>query len=166
MATLTSTFRINALPAAELERIRRAGEDDFGNPVEPRTVGDDDAGSPLRCCLRRARPGERMALIAYRPAGGAGAYAEVGPVFIHAETCAGYQEVSRYPEEYRGRQQVLRAYDERGRIAGAVLTDGAGAERVIDSLLARPDVVMLQSRNVLYGCYMFSVTRLRHSRHA
>ena len=30
--------------------------DDAGRPAVPRT--DDEGGAPLRCCLRRSRPGE------------------------------------------------------------------------------------------------------------
>jgi hypothetical protein len=42
------------------------------------TVQADNGGSPVRCCLRETRPGERVMLIAYTPPGTAGAYAERG----------------------------------------------------------------------------------------
>ena len=153
----TSTgFRVAAIAADELERIRARGVDDYGNTVEPFTA--TDGGAPLRCCLRDAEAGERIALIAYRPASIGGPYAEVGPVFVHAEACAGYADVDRYPEGFRGRNQLLRAYDAQGRQVENVVVDSAAAERAITGLLARPDVAFLHSRNVLAGCYMFSVT--------
>src|SRR5581483_1246012 len=68
------SFQILAIPPAELDGIRAAGRDVAGNGYRP-TV-DRAGGSPLRCCLRLTRPGEQVALIAYRPAGTAGAYAE------------------------------------------------------------------------------------------
>ncbi len=148
-------FRVEAIPADDLERVRARGVDDFGNTVEP--FADTTGGAPLRCCLRDARPGERIALIAYRPAAVGGPYAEVGPVFVHAEACAGYAETDRYPEGFRGRNQLLRAYDARGRQVENVVVDAAAAERAIAGLLQRPDVAYLHSRNVLAGCYMFAV---------
>ena len=76
---------------------------------------------------------------------------------MHAGACAGYADDDRYPEGFRGRNQLLRAYDARGRQVENVVVDGAAAERAITGLLARPDVAFLHSRNVLAGCYMFTV---------
>jgi len=149
------SFRIAALPADDLERIRAHGEDDFGHPLEP--FAADSGGMPLRCCLRDATPGEQVALIAYRPSPVPGPYAEVGPVFVHAQPCPGYADIDRYPEGYRGRSQLLRAYDEGGRQVENVVVDGSAAERAITDLLRRPGVAFLHSRNVLAGCYMFAV---------
>ena len=150
------SFRIAAIAADELERVRARGVDDFGNAFAPFTT--TEPGAPLRCCLRDAEAGERIALIAYRPSPVPGPYAEVGPVFVHAEACGGYTDEERYPEGFRGRNQLLRAYDDQGRQVENVIVDGAAAERGIAALLERPDVAFLHSRNVLAGCYMFCVT--------
>jgi len=152
---MSTGFRVAALPADDLERIRARGVDDFGNVLEPETV--TGAGTPLRCCLREAEPGERVVLLAYRPATVAGPYAEVGPVFVHAQACPGYADEDRYPEGFRARNQLLRAYDARGRQVENVIVDGPVAERGIADLLGRPGVAYLHSRNVLAGCYMFAV---------
>jgi len=145
-----------AIPAEELDAIRAAGQDEAGNPLEVRVL--EVGGSPLRCCLREARAGERVYLIAYTPPGTAGAYAERGPVFIHAERCAGYLTPGQYPPGLAYRQQVVRAYDQLGRIAdGVLVADGQHAQAVIAELLARPDVELVHLRNVGYGCYNFAV---------
>jgi hypothetical protein len=121
-------------------------------------VQADSGGSPARCCLRETRPGERVVLIAYTPPGTAGAYAERGPVFVHADPCEGYPTPRRYPPGLRHRMQVVRAYDRQGRIADGVLAaDGLQAEAVIAEMLARPDVELVHLRNVGYGCYNFAV---------
>jgi hypothetical protein len=54
---------------------------------------------------------------AYTPPGTRGAYAERGPVFIHALACDGYLTPDRYPPALSHRQQVVRAYDADGQIA-------------------------------------------------
>src|SRR6185437_11759683 len=141
-------FVIDAIPAERLEQMRRDGIDDAGDPFAP-FVNPDPDGAPLRCCLRDARTGERLALIAYRPDGTAGAYREVGPVYVHAERCPGYSEPDAYPAEFRHRPQVLRGYDDGGRIIDAVLVEGDQAEAGIDRLLANPAVATVHSRNVL-----------------
>lgn len=152
-----STFHVSALPADDLDRIRARGTDDFGNPVVV-TVNTDEGGAPLRCCLQEAAVGERVALIAYRPSTLGGAYAEVGPVFVHADPCPGWSG-SGYPDSYRHRRQLLRAYDAAGRAIDNIIVEPGHAEVGIDALLARPEVAFLHSRNVLAGCWMFAVRR-------
>ena len=144
------------IPPAKLQEIRAAGTDEAGNRLA--VQADPAGGSPLRCCLRESAPGERLLLIAYTPPGTGGAYAERGPVFIHAEPCEGYLTPDQYPPALSHRQQVVRAYDQDGRIADGVLaSDGEQAMTVIRALLARPDVTVVHLRNVGYGCYNFAV---------
>jgi Protein of unknown function (DUF1203) len=151
-------FEYVAIPAAELDAIRVAGRDEAGSELTAQT--DEEGGSPLRCCLRTAMPGESMLLIAYTPPGTAGAYAERGPVFIHAERCDGYLTPDTYPPDLSNRQQVVRAYDNQGRIAtGVLVADGTHAEKAIAELLDRPDVDLVHLRNVGYGCYNFAVQK-------
>ena len=124
-----------------------------------RTFVDDEGGAPLRCCLRDSRPGERIALVAVTPDGPQGAYRETGPVFLHADGCAGTSDTG-YPEEFRRRTQVFRAYDHTGAIVGgSVVPPGTGQEAVAGGLLADPDVAFLQTRNVVHGCYMLTIRR-------
>jgi hypothetical protein len=161
MSTATdTTFRVQALPAHDLARIRAAGVDDFGHPLRV-SVTDEEPGTPLRCCLREAHVGERVALISWRPLHEAldSVYAEVGPVFVHADACPGYHEEGRYPEGFRHRVQVLRSYSASGDMLDAVMTEGATAEKAITGLFTNPDAVVVHSRNVTAGCYMFAVYR-------
>ncbi len=146
------------IPQGRLQEIRAAGVDEAGNPLTVRT--DPEGGSPLRCCLRESAPGEQVLLIAYTPPGTQGAYAERGPVFIHAQPCGGYLTPGQYPPALSHRQQAVRAYDRHGQITGGVLaSNGEHAMTVIAALLARPDVALVHLRNVGYGCYNFAVRR-------
>jgi hypothetical protein len=152
----TGGFFYQAITADELDALRAAARDEAGNPLDVRI--DQDGGAPLRCCLRETRPGERLLLITYTPPGTAGAYAERGPVFVHAERCDGYLTPHEYPPEFAHRSQVVRAYDGLGRIVGGVLAgDGRQAQAVISELLARPEVELVHLRNVGYGCYNCAV---------
>jgi hypothetical protein len=152
-------FRIFPLDPGELDRIRAAGVDDFGNPFIVRVSEGGNGGEPLRCCLREATPGERIALIAWRPAPVGGPYAEVGPVFVHADRCEGYMRADAYPEGFRHRRLLLRAYDVAGCQVDNVIEEGHEMETAISRLFGRREVAYLHTRNVLAGCYMFTVGR-------
>lgn len=119
-------------------------------------------GEPLRCCLRDATEGETLLLFNYEPPlpGTNSPYQEKGAVFTHAAACDGPSSVTTYPQDWVGRKQALRAYDERGWIHPSThVHDGSDPEAAIASVLANPDVVEVHSRNLAYGCYMFRVTR-------
>jgi hypothetical protein len=120
---------------------------------------DREGGAPLRCCLRDSRPGERIALIAATPEGPRGAYRETGPVFVHADPCSGPAHPG-YPDDFRRRAQVFRAYDWTGAIAGgAVIPAGEGQEEAARQLLRDPSIAFVQTRNVVHGCYMLTIRR-------
>jgi hypothetical protein len=162
MTTTAIPFLIEAISAEVLAGVRASGADVSGNPVEHLVA---EGGEPLRCCLRDAESGERAILFGYEPPIcsppiPASPYREIGAVFAHAERCAGPVPRQGYPPDWRGRPQVLRAYDRRGWIHDATrVHDGDDPVAVIAEMLADPDVVRIHSRNVAWGCYMFAVTR-------
>jgi hypothetical protein len=126
---------------------------------EVRVRIDDEGGAPLRCCLRDSRPGERIALVAVSPEGPRGAYRETGPVFVHADPCPGPRQAG-YPEDFRRRPQVFRAYDWAGSITGGtVVAAGTGQEDAARELLSDPRVAFVQARNVVFGCYLLTIRR-------
>ncbi|MFE9693573.1 DUF1203 domain-containing protein [Micromonospora sp. NPDC005806] len=152
----TTGYLIRPVPPPVLAEVRRTGRDACGQPLERCCA---EGGEPLRCCLRDATPGEPLLLFGYAPPIPAGPYREVGPIFAHAVDCPGRADVTGYPADWRGRPQVLRAYDRRGRIVGGRRHDGGDPEAVIAELFADPAVDRLHSRNVVYGCFMFAVVR-------
>ncbi|KKJ94215.1 DUF1203 domain-containing protein [Micromonospora sp. HK10] len=156
MTTTRTRYLIRPLPAPLLAGVRRSGLDAAGQPVERRRA---EGGEPLRCCLRDATPGEPLLLFGYAPPIPPGPYRELGPVFAHDADCPGPAAPGGYPADWRGRPQVLRAYDGAGRIVGGRQHDGDDPEAVLAELLADPVVAQLHSRNVVYGCFMFAVVR-------
>lgn len=137
--------------------------DDAGRPAVPRT--DDEGGAPLRCCLRRSRPGERVALVSYAPlrrwaaetGADPGAYDEQGPVFIHAEECAG-PEGAELP--FTNAHRTLRRYSADGRILGGRLV-GAPEDfgPALTEAFTDPEVALVHVRAVEYGCFLYEVRR-------
>ncbi len=157
-----TTYEVRPIDPADLDRLRRT--DDAGRATRPYTA--TEGGSPLRCCLRRIKAGEEIALVSYAPLArrvaetGAdpGAYAELGPVFIHAEDCGGPDRPG-YPEVLHG-LRVLRSYNAEGHITGGrlVQTD-ATIDTVVAEQLADPDVAVIHVRAADYGCFLFELRR-------
>jgi hypothetical protein len=162
-----------ALPIhpAALKELRDT--DDAGRPCVPYIATESDAGSPLRCCLRPIRTGDRIALVSYAPLhrwaaetwAKPGAYDEQGPVFIHAEECEGPDAGSdEYPFSRPGALRTLRRYNAEGHIVGGRLLEiPETAADTFDSALAEafadPEVALVHIRAVEYGCFQFEVRR-------
>ena len=163
MSTQTATFAVRPIDPAVTGQLRIL--DDAGRV--PEAVVDADGGSPLRCCLRVSRQGERLLLASYAPlrrwalAVGVDpvAYDELGPVFVHAEPCPGAAD-DGWPSELRGTPRVLRAYGGNGRILdGRVLTGDDDPEPVVDELFADERVAFVHARALLFGCFTFAIER-------
>jgi len=84
--------------------------------------------------------GERIAVIAHSPFPWTGPYAEVGPVFVHAEECGGYAGGDRWPAAYRHRPQVLRAYGSGHSIRSARVAGPAEVDTALDELVGDDEV--------------------------
>ncbi|MFJ9179719.1 DUF1203 domain-containing protein [Streptomyces sp. NPDC102360] len=164
--------RYTALPIDPTVLKELRDVDDAGRPCAPYTATAADAGSPLRCCLRPIREGERIALVSYAPlrrwaaetGATPGAYDEQGPVFLHADVCGGYVPGARYPFDRSGARRTVRRYDARGRIVGGDLLEipadaTAGFDAAFDEAFADPLVVQAHVRALEYGCYHFAVHR-------
>jgi Protein of unknown function (DUF1203) len=151
------TFRYLPLDEGLAQRVRTTLRDEHGNALEIWT--SDDHGNPCRSCLRVTPRGSRLILFAHRPFTTDGPYAEIGPIFVHADACAPYAQTDRFPDDFRGRRLTLRAYDPRGHIHDATLADGVDAERVLERFFDSDDIAEVHVRNPAWGCYDFRVVR-------
>lgn len=140
----------------ELRRVLARGIDHGDNPVEPYI--DDVGGWPLRCCLEFSEVGDRMALVSWAPMDWKGVYAETGPVFVHAEPCAGPEHADRLPAQLDAQPMVLRPYTRDNRIAYDYVEhapQGGSLTELVADLLELDDVAFVHGRNVRGGCYSF-----------
>jgi len=152
---MNTELKYVSMPPAELERIRCNGHDDFGNAVVSRISG---GGEPLRCCLTIAPAGELIALVSHRPMTVGGPYAEVGPVFVHVDPCPAAAADS-FPMDFRDRRAVLRPYDASGGMLDGVVAEPGTSETEVKRLFDDPVVDTVQVRNVVAGCWNFTVRR-------
>jgi hypothetical protein len=80
---------VRGISSAEVERIRRGGRDANGQPALARIA--EGVANPCRHCLELIREGEAKLVLAYRPFPSLQPYAELGPIFLHAEPCTRYE---------------------------------------------------------------------------
>src|SRR6478672_10971607 len=128
-------MNIVALETEVVERWRAARIDEYGNALTP-IVADEPHAFPCRHCLRDAEPGEPMLLASHIPFALAGPYKEVGPVFVHAERCARFDERD-VPAQLRRRLLAVRGYDGAQRMVDASVVEGVAVDGELDRLLAR-----------------------------
>lgn len=167
METTRTAYEVLAVAPDVVRQLLRW--DDAGRA--PRMVLDEGGGSPLRCCLDRSAPGERIALVSYAPlrrwaartGASPGPYDEVGPVFLHAEGCAGRPAGAvGFPEGLRGEHRALRAYDAAGGILrGRYLRDGQGppVENALEEMYRDAAVAVVHVRAVEHGCFLAETRR-------
>jgi Protein of unknown function (DUF1203) len=158
MKVVAPQFTIHAISPKVLGEVRSSGRDVSGLPVVALTAR---GGEPLRCCLRNADEGEQCLLFGCEPPiPSASPYREIGAVYVHAAACDGWHGRGSYPADWADRPQVLRAYDRRGWIHPATTVhDGKDPVGMIADILKDPGVVEVHSRNIAYGCFMFSARR-------
>jgi len=150
------TIIFEPMDQATAAHLRENGPDSYDNPPERRI--SDGAGVPCRCCMRFVAPGEAYLVAAWRPFVTLHAYAETGPVFLHAEPCAPDPiGPDSLPEFLQSPDYILRGYDADERIVygtGGVIRREAIRER-LTHLLSRPGIEAVHirsSRNNYYHC--------------
>ena len=140
----------------------RSGAPDANGQVPERRVSDGD-GLPCRHCLKSVEAGEAYLVLAYRPFPAPQPYAEVGPVFIHADECPAYAPAEGLPERERhGRSgRILRGYGRDDRIVyGTGIVVGSDRiEAEAEAILERPDVAYVHMRSATNNCFTLRIDR-------
>lgn len=156
---MTSQLTVHAIDPERLDRVRAAGTDGYGNLFLSFPATGE--GEPLRCCLRFAKAGEAIALISYAPFQHTSVWTEVGPVYVHAEPCEGYDATAGLPAELRRGPRLLRTYrpDDTMNYEHNTLAGDEDLGPTLDRLLALPDVATVHVRTVLPQCFLYAVTR-------
>jgi hypothetical protein len=155
-----TNLRFEAMPT-DLAAAFRSGAHD-ANGAAPERFISDGSGIPCRHCLADVAAGDPALVLAYRPFPERQPYAEIGPIFLHAEDCDRHDPAAGVPPMILARDElVMRGYDEDHRIV-----DGTGqAVRTNDvvaaaaALLDRPDVAYIHTRCAWNTCYQCRVDR-------
>ena len=157
-----TSLRFAGIDTDQLKLALDRGTDHAGNTIE--TFVDPDGEWPLRCCLTDSAPGEEIAIIAWSPFQWKGAYAETGPVVVHAVPCPGPATDATLPSDFDSRPMVLRPYGFDQRIAYhhvRHIAEGESLTAHVAELLDENDVDFVHARNVTGGCFAFAAVAAR-----
>jgi Protein of unknown function (DUF1203) len=156
MTTSTLSTILCYLPISTeiAEEARRTRLDRFGHRLQ---VTKELA--PCRLCLRIAKEPEDFILLSYQPLSVTGPYAEIGPIFVHADSCKPYAEQTTFPQDFAGRPLVLRAYGRQGEIVDALVAEPGEAPQRAAELLSSQRIIEIHVRHISYACFDFKIVR-------
>ena len=153
-------LRFLAIPSETTSDFRAGSNDANGQPPERQI--SDGSGLPCRHCLTDIRRGEPFLILAYRPFPEPQPYAEVGPIFLHADACDRYVEEAEVPPMFLDMAQLLiRGYDNDDRIiygTGQIVAT-ANLSEATANLLERPQVAYIHVRSASNNCFQCRIER-------
>ena len=149
-----TTLRFEAMATKTVRALQNGSNDANGQPPERHV--SDGAGVPCRHCLTEVARGEPFIILAHRPFPTPQPYAEVGPIFLHADGCDRYDGAAGVPPMFLGWQALLlRGYGNDDRIVygtGAVVPVAEIADASA-AILERPDIAYVHVRSSTNNCF-------------
>ncbi|MGX9356055.1 DUF1203 domain-containing protein [Roseobacteraceae bacterium S113] len=150
-------MRYSGMPTDKARALQAGGPDAYG--AAPERALSDGGGLPCRHCLKNIPEGAPYLILAHRPFGAFQPYAETGPVFLCADTCAApdgtFPEVLTSSPDY-----LLKGYSADERIVYG--TGAITARDEIDSyaaqVLARGDIAFVDVRSARNNCWQVRIT--------
>ncbi len=155
-----TALRFVALPTETTGELRAGKHDANGQPPERHV--SDGSGTPCRHCMTEVEAGETFLILAYRPFPEPQPYAEVGPIFLHADACERYDHGSGLPPVLRDRERYLiRGYSDANRIVYGTGQSAAAAdlENAAARMFERPEVAYIHVRSASNNCYQCRIER-------
>ncbi len=155
-----TALRFVALDSDLVKTWRRGAAD--ANGQTPERQFSDGGGNPCRHCLDDIAEGAPFLVLAHRPFPGPQPYAEVGPIFVHAEDCPRYGETGRAPEMFARREAIMiRGYGSDDRIvygSGKVIPT-EDIEAAARQIFEDPKIAYLHLRSASNNCFQCRIER-------
>lgn len=150
-------IRFVALDSALAHALQSGGQDANGQ-VPERLVAK--GGEPCRHCLSPIAAGEAMLVVAHRPFPALQPYAELGPIFLHAASCAqgGGPALPRFLQSPR---YIVRGYSAADRIVygtGAII-DTPAIPAHAQAMLEDDTIAYCHVRSATNNCYHCRIER-------
>ena len=132
------------------------------NGQRPERHVSDGGGNPCRHCLTDIAEGGPFLILAYRPFPKPQPFAEIGPIFLHANACDRHDGAAGIPPMFLDRERLLiRGYGEDHRIVYGTgrVVPATGLADAAAELLERPEVAYLHLRSASNNCYQCRIDR-------
>lgn len=153
-------LRFTALATDIVETYRAGGLD--ANGQKPESHISDGDGVPCRHCLDTVAAGKPYLILAHRPFPAKQPYAELGPIFLHGESCPRHEETAGLPSMLESYSQLLvRGYGDDNRIrygTGRIVAGNQLAETAA-RMLAEETIAYLHVRSASNNCYLCRIDK-------
>ena len=138
----------------------RAGQPD-ANGQSPERHISDGGGVPCRHSLQLVPEGDPYLIVAHRPFPAPQPYAEVGPIFIHADATDRYPESDAIPPTLSSAAYIVRGYgyDDRIVYGTGSIVETANIPAHAAELLERDDLAYLHVRSASDNCFHCRIDR-------
>lgn len=150
-------YTILPLPTEVAEQARAAAR--AGAADHAFVTTDVPESYPCRHCLRWAQLGEELVLFPFASIATGRPYSDIGPIFVHAESCERYRALHEFPRAFREGRSI-RGYDAAETMIAGEVVNGSAPEALVERLLADPEIAFLQVRSASRGCYTFGIERV------
>ena len=152
-------IRFVALETEVVRRLREGAPDANGQVPERRIA--ESGGLPCRHCMTQIGVGEPYLTLAHRPFPAPQPYAEVGPIFLHAEACPRGGGDAAVPLFLESPTYIVRGYGRDDRIVygtGRVTATDAISETAA-KLLGDAKIAYVHVRSASNNCYHCRIER-------
>ncbi|HWO57846.1 MAG TPA: DUF1203 domain-containing protein [bacterium] len=151
-------YKYIAIPSRTAEQVRATMRaPGYGHPAHREVA---TGFGPCRHCLRSFVEGaDERILFTFDPFHGLEPLPLPGPVFIHAEPCARYDERAGFPAQLRAHPMTLNGYAAGRRLLAQVYVNDGRVETALDEIFAEQQVAYVHIRNSEVGCYQLRVER-------
>jgi len=153
-------LNINPIPTDIARSYWEGAVDAHG--MKPERKISEGTGVPCRHCLNSVSKGDPYLILAYCPFSDLQPYAEIGPIFLHANPCNAYSQNASMPSDYlNGKPRIVRGYDRNNRIIYGTGKIVPPAEIIgyAGELLENLSVDYVHVRSAENNCYTFRIDR-------
>jgi hypothetical protein len=151
--------RFIALETELAARLQAGGPDANGQPPERQVA--TASGLPCRHCLADIQAGEPYLILAHRPFPAPQPYAELGPIFLHAEPCRRGGGTDEIPTFLDSPEYIVRGYGSDHRIVYGTgrVAPTRSIPTVAAEMLSDPRVAYVHVRSATNNCYHCRIER-------
>ncbi|MHA4808667.1 DUF1203 domain-containing protein [Flavitalea flava] len=152
-----NNFRIVSLSKEYVQKIRQAGQDDFGHLIVEETAS---GSGPCRISLKQIKPGiEKRLVISHSPFEIDNVYNQPGPIFLSATDVEEYADVHQFPPEIK--YVTLIGYNkDQWMIYTRLVNEGEDINEVISNIFRENQAVSyLHARSTRACCFLCKIER-------
>ncbi|MBQ0735943.1 DUF1203 domain-containing protein [Aquimarina celericrescens] len=158
-----SQFKIIPLTKRYASKIRKSRKDDFEYQVIEQVAS---GFGPCRVSLKPFKPGkDKRLLLHHNPFEINNAFAQSGPIFIHAKEIESYSDIHKFPSEIKADKQnfplTLIGYSKDQQMTYTKLVGDSDIDVLISEIFKENDEVSyLHARNSEAGCFICKIERI------